>query len=96
MVNTSRISPSVRRLYAAESALPIRYDCDAIHGMGIEVVEAELMGKRWAGKEHRSKARHDAAAVASVTMALAERGRARRSASAAKNPAAQRVRQTGR
>jgi len=96
VVNTSRISPIVRRLYAAESALPVRYDRDAIRAMGIEVVEAELMGKGWTGKEHRSKARHDAAAVASLTMTLAERGRACRAASAAKNPATKRVRQTGR
>jgi len=40
-------------------------------------VEAELMGKPWKGKEQRSKARHDAAAVAAVTMALAKRGRER-------------------
>ena len=57
----------------------------AIRAMGVEVVEAELMGKGWTGKEHRSKARHDpAAAIASVTMALAERGRARRTGVPAK------------
>jgi len=46
--------------------------------MGIEVVEAELLGQKWKGKERRSKARHDAGAIAAVALALAQRGRARR------------------
>jgi uncharacterized cofD-like protein len=76
VVNISKVSPNLRRMYAAEAAAPVVYDSSVIRAMGIEVVEAELLGKTWMGKERRSKARHDAAAVASVVMALAERGRA--------------------
>jgi len=78
VINTSNVSPTVRRRYAAEAAAPVEYDGAAIRAMGIEVVEAELLGKPWTGKERRSKARHDAAAIASVAMVLATRGRARR------------------
>jgi uncharacterized cofD-like protein len=99
VVNTARISPSVRRKYAAEAAAPVDYDVDAIRAMGIEVVEAELLGKAWTGEEQRSKARHDAGAIASVAMALAVRGRARRAGMPPRKqmprPKA-RVRQTGK
>jgi uncharacterized cofD-like protein len=78
VVNTSHISPTVRRRYAAEAAAPVEYDGDAIRAMGIEVVEAELLGKAWKGVEQRSKARHDAGAIASVALALAKQGHARR------------------
>jgi uncharacterized cofD-like protein len=78
VVNTSRVSPAVRRKYAAEAAAPVGFDGDAIRSMGIEVVEAELLGKAWPGMEQRSKVRHDPAAIAAVALALAERGRARR------------------
>ena len=88
VVNTSHVSPTVRRRYAAEAAAPVEFDGDAIRAMGIEVVEAELLGKAWTGKEQRSKARHDAAAIASVALMLAERGRARRAGVASmKKPA---------
>jgi uncharacterized cofD-like protein len=78
VVNISKLSPALRRRYAAEEAAPVRYDSSAIRAMGIEVVEAELMGKPWTGKERRKKARHDATAVAAVVLELAARGRARR------------------
>lgn len=80
VVNTSHISPTVRRRYAAEAAAPVEYNGDAIRAMGIEVVEAELLGRPWKGAEQRSKARHDAGAIASVALSLAERGHARRAA----------------
>ena len=60
VVNVAHVSPKVRRRYAAEAAAPVQYDCDAVRAMGIEVVEAELLGKPWTGKERRIKARHDA------------------------------------
>jgi len=78
VVNTSNVSPTLRRRYAAEAAAPVEYDGDAIRGMGIEVVEAGLLGKEWKGAEKRSKARHDAGAIAAVALALAKRGRAQR------------------
>lgn len=77
VVNTSRISPAVRRRYAAESAAPVEHSGDAIRAMGIEVVEAELLEKMPA-RDRKAKVRHDAAAVASVVMRLAKQGRARR------------------
>lgn len=78
VVNTSWVSPTVRRRYAAEAAVPVVYDATAIRAMGIEVVEAELLGKPWKGDDRRNKARHDAGAIAAVAMSLAERGRLRR------------------
>jgi uncharacterized cofD-like protein len=75
VVNTSRVSRSVLRKYAAEEAAPVEFDGAAIRAMGIEVVEAELLGKAWTGKEQRSKARHDANAIAAVALMLAKRGR---------------------
>jgi hypothetical protein len=74
----------------------VGYDGDAIRAMGIEVVEAELLGKAWTGKEARSKVRHDTAAIASVAMALAKRGRARRSGIPAGRRPKAGVRQTGK
>jgi uncharacterized cofD-like protein len=96
VVNTSRVSPTVRRRYAAEEAAPVPYDGDAIRAMGIEVVEAELLGKAWKGRERRSKARHDGTAIAAVALALAERGRARRGGIPARRTARAAVRQTGK
>ncbi len=99
IVNTSSISPTVRRRYAAEAAAPVEFDGAAIRAMGIEVVEAELLGKRWTGKEQRSKARHDAGAVASIVMQLAVRGRARRAGAPSTERAPRRkagMRQTGK
>jgi uncharacterized cofD-like protein len=80
VVNTSHISPVVRRRYAAEAAAPVDYDGDAIRAMGIEVVEARLAQIESPGRKEQGKVRHDAAAIASVAMALAERGRALRTA----------------
>jgi uncharacterized cofD-like protein len=78
VVNIQKVPPNLRRMYAAEAAAPVVYDSGLIRAMGIEVLEAELLGKPWTGKERRRKARHDAGAIASVVMALAGRGRARR------------------
>ncbi len=78
VVNVQKVSPNLRRRYAVEAAAPVGHDSSVIRAMGIEVVEAELMGKPWTGKERRQKVRHDATAIASVALALAERGRARR------------------
>lgn len=95
VVNTSHVSSTVRRRYAAEAAVPVEYDPEAIRAMGIEVLEAQLLKQRRSGPERRSKVRHDAAAIASVAMALAKRGRAMRSPAAAKKAKAA-MRQTGK
>lgn len=78
VVNTSHISPAVRRRYAAEFALPVQHDAAAIRAMGIEVVEAELLGKTWKPGDRRGKLRHDPTAISDLVMALARRGRAMR------------------
>jgi uncharacterized cofD-like protein len=96
VVNISTVSSSVRRRYAAEAAAPVEYDSDAIRAMGIEVVEAELLGKAWTRRERRSKARHDAATVASVVLELALRGHALRAGTLASGRAKAGVRQTGK
>ena len=80
VVNTAPISAAIRERYAAEAAMPVPHDCAAIRAMGIEVVEANLLGKAWTGKERRSKVRHDAESVSILAVALAQRGRARRTA----------------
>ncbi len=94
VVNVSNVSSTVRRRYAAEAAAPVGYDRNAIRAMGIEVVEAELLGKPWKGKERRSKARHDGAAIAAVAMTLARRGRERREGMPAATRKKAAVRQT--
>jgi uncharacterized cofD-like protein len=78
VVNTSRISPTVRRRYALEQAKPVEIDCDAIRAMGIEVVEAKLLQRMRTRNERRNKLRHDATAIADVALALASRGRERK------------------
>jgi uncharacterized cofD-like protein len=99
VVNSSHFSARVRRRYAAQAAAPVEYDSAAIRAMGIEVVEAQLVAEYPAGKERRLKARHDAAALANVSMMLAERGRARRRGSNGLKPARTPktgIRQTGK
>ncbi len=92
VVNTSDVSPAIRRRYAAESSMPVSYDSDSIRAMGIDVVEARLLGKKWDGKERRNKVRHDASAIAEVTIRLARLGRVRQQKSEIKR----RIRQTGK
>lgn len=99
VVNSSHFSATVRKRYAAEAAAPVEYDCAAIRAMGIEVVEAPLLAKARPNAERRAKARHDAAAIATVAMLLAEQGRARRIGLGSDQPVVVRkpaIRQTGR
>ena len=77
VVNSSHFSSTVRRRYAAEAAAPVEYDSAAIHAMGIEVVEAKLLGKERIGIERRAKARHDSARASSRYPA-GRQGQARR------------------
>jgi len=100
IVNTSNLSSTIRKRYAAEAAVPVENDLAVIRALGIEVLEAELLGKPWHGRERRNKVRHDAAAIASVAMELAQRGRAIRTAGTPDSkPVRQRktaMRQTGK
>ncbi|MDP9171743.1 MAG: uridine diphosphate-N-acetylglucosamine-binding protein YvcK [Acidobacteriota bacterium] len=73
VVNITRIAPALRRRYAEQSAAPVENDFDAIRDLGVEVLEAELLQKG-------AKVRHNPAAIGAVTLALAIRGRDRKTA----------------
>ncbi len=96
VVNSSDVSSTIRRRYAAQAASPIEYNPKAIRAMGIEVLEAELLGKAWNGRERRSKVRHDAAAIASIALSLAKRGHAARHGKKAPRTRKAAIRQTGK
>lgn len=68
VMSNSRISPAVRRLYAAGNAAPVVCDEDAIRAAGIEVLLADLVQKG-------PKVRHNPEAIARVAVDLAVRGR---------------------
>jgi uncharacterized cofD-like protein len=76
IVSSSRIPLSVRRNYAAQNAAPVENDCDVLRGMGLEVLEADLLVK--GPLLRRGKVRHSPEAIATVTMDLAMQGRKRR------------------
>jgi uncharacterized cofD-like protein len=78
IVSTSRIPLAVRRNYAAQNAAPVENDCDVLRGMGLEVLEADLLVK--GPLLRRGKVRHNPDAIATVTMDLAVQGRKRRDA----------------
>jgi uncharacterized cofD-like protein len=72
VMNTGRISSSLRRRYEETRATPVPNDVDRLQGMGLEVVRADLLD------DSGPKVRHDPAAIASVALELARRGRERR------------------
>ncbi len=71
VLNTSAITPAMRRRYALEHVSPVENDVDAIEELGLEIVTAKLLRKG-------PTVRHDPAAAAAVAMAIAQRGRMRR------------------
>jgi uncharacterized cofD-like protein len=71
VVSNSKVSPAMRRLYAEQNAAPVENDLEVLRGLGIEVLEADLLMKG-------AKVRHNPAAVGAVAFELALRGRARR------------------
>jgi uncharacterized cofD-like protein len=71
VVSNSHVSPSMRRRYAKQNAAPVESDFDALHAMGLEVIEADLLMKG-------AKVWHNPAAVGAVAFELAKRGRERR------------------
>jgi uncharacterized cofD-like protein len=73
VINTSTVSPAMRRRYALENVSPVENDIETIEGMGLEIVPAKLLRKG-------TKVRHDPAAAAAVAMDLAYRGRLRKKA----------------
>jgi uncharacterized cofD-like protein len=71
IVSTSKISPALRRSYAAQDSFPIDNDFDAMKLLGVRLIEADLLMK---GRQ----VRHNPAAIARVAVDLAIEGRARR------------------
>jgi uncharacterized cofD-like protein len=71
VINTSTVSPAMRKRYALENVSPVENDFETILGMGLEVVSAKLLRKG-------TKVRHDPAAAAEVAMDLAHKGRLRK------------------
>jgi uncharacterized cofD-like protein len=71
VVSTSRISPAMRERYAEQNAAPVENDLEAIEGLGLAVLKANLLRKG-------PKVRHNSAALADVTVKLAIEGRIRR------------------
>jgi uncharacterized cofD-like protein len=71
VINTSPVSPSMRRRYALENVSPVENDVETILDMGIEIVPAKLLRKG-------TKVRHDPAAAAEVALELAHKGRLRK------------------
>ncbi len=68
VINTSVVSPAMRRRYALENVNPVENDVERILAMGLEIVSAKLLRKG-------AKVRHDPAAAAEVAMDLAHKGR---------------------
>ena len=68
VVNTAKISRRVRERYAGQNAVPVVMDIDELKALGLEVVEANLLGKG-------VKVRHDPAATGLVALRLAESAR---------------------
>lgn len=73
ILNTSRISPALRRHYAEQNSVPVESDVEKIRRCGIEVLTAELL-------QNGPRIRHDPAAAARVVFELAKQGRAHRRA----------------
>lgn len=71
VVSTSRISPALKRRYAAQNAAPVENDVDRIREMGIRVIEADLL-------HEDVKVRHNPDAAARVALQLAMDSRAGR------------------
>jgi uncharacterized cofD-like protein len=71
IVSTSKVSPALRRSYAAQDSSPIENDFDAMKLLDVRVIEADLLMK---GRQ----VRHNPAAIARVAVDLAIEGRARR------------------
>lgn len=71
VLNTGTIRPAQRRKYAVEQAQPVVNDIAALHGMGLQVVTANLLAEG-------ATVRHNSQAAAEIAMDLARRGRARR------------------
>lgn len=64
VVNTRPVSRQMLRRYAAERALPVEVDLDALQSTGVSVIGRDLL-------EESDKIRHSSPAIAAVAMELA-------------------------
>jgi uncharacterized cofD-like protein len=71
VVNCSPIRPAMRRRYATEKVEPVENDLDTIRGMGIKVMQAQLL-------QQSEVVRHDPRATANVALRLVRANRRRR------------------
>lgn len=71
ILNTTPLTGSQRRLYAAEKVFPVELDTPRIEEMKLEIIGRPLLAKG-------PKVRHDSMAVARVAMELAGEARVRR------------------
>src|SRR5665811_1194631 len=71
VVNKGRISDTLKRKYARETAHPVEIDAERLRAMGLRVVSSHLL-------EQTKKVRHDPDALARVVLDLAAEGRRRR------------------
>ena len=68
VINTSTLTPAMRRRYALENVCPVENDVETIRSLGLDVVFAKLLRKG-------TKVRHDPQSAAAVAMELARKGR---------------------
>jgi uncharacterized cofD-like protein len=72
VVNIRGITSSLKKRYAAEAALPVEIDIDALIKLGLKVMPGNLASLT-------NQVRHDPAATAAVVVKLAHEGRRRKS-----------------
>jgi uncharacterized cofD-like protein len=72
VLNSKPIPPHLRRKYARAHVQPVENDIEALSGLGVKVVIADLAGET----ELKQKIRHDSSALAEVVLDLAQRSRA--------------------
>ena len=72
VINTTPISPTLKRRYARDKVKPVENDIERLTSLGIKIVTADLLGDSGQGK-----VRHNPAALAEVVVDLASRSRAR-------------------
>jgi hypothetical protein len=70
-LNTTPLTGSQRRLYAAEKVFPVELDIPRIAELGVEIVGRPLLAQG-------QKVRHDSMAIARVAVELAGESRQKR------------------
>ena len=71
VINTTPISPALKRRYARDKVKPVENDIERLTSLGIKIVTSDLLGDSGQGK-----VRHNPEALAEVVVDLASRSRA--------------------